>query len=158
MFLLSGDSRVNVVPSLTTYHNMFVVEHNRIARAIRAQFPQYSDEELFQLTRKIIIAIMQKITYDEFLPAFLSPDALSKFRLTSATPFVYDGSLDPTIANAFGIAYRYTHLFSTLKQVLHISTIQVSILFHIFWPVYYFRYDFTLYHCRLFIDFLNVCT
>ena len=47
----SGDFRVNVVPSLLTYHALFAREHNRIAQVLR---PFYSDDEiLFQETRKV---------------------------------------------------------------------------------------------------------
>ena len=49
---------------------------------------------------------MQKIVYDEFLPAFLSPTAMSSFRLASTNAYTYDSSVNPTVSNGFGIAYR----------------------------------------------------
>ena len=103
----SGDHRVNVVPSLTAYHNLFVFEHNRIATQLSTI---YSDpEKLFQETRRIVIAIMQKVVYDEFLPSFLSPETMKKFELSSNARYRYAATIDPTVSNAFGIAYRFVN-------------------------------------------------
>ncbi|XP_052232206.1 myeloperoxidase-like [Dreissena polymorpha] len=104
---LAGDARVNVIPSLTSYHNLFVLEHNRLATRLSRFFAD--DEEAFQQTRKLLIGIMQKIVYDEFLPSFLSPKAMKKYKLDSSNKYKYDSKLDPTIANAFGIAFRMGH-------------------------------------------------
>ena len=58
--------------------------------------------------------MMQEFVYDEFLASFLSPAAMEKFGLSSTANFEYDAGLDPTISNAFGIAYRYvfTNVFA----------------------------------------------
>ncbi|XP_052237797.1 peroxidase-like protein 3 [Dreissena polymorpha] len=104
---IAGDVRVNEIPSLTSYHNVFVLEHNRLANGLRKYFPD--DEEAFQQTRKLLIGIMQKIVYDEFLPAFLSPTAMKKNKLASSKKYKYDPQLDPTAANVFGIAFRMGH-------------------------------------------------
>ena len=50
---------------------------------------------------------MQKIVYDEFLPAFLSQEAMTKYKLSSSNDYVYDATMNPTVSNGFGIAYRY---------------------------------------------------
>ncbi|KAH3770792.1 hypothetical protein DPMN_172085 [Dreissena polymorpha] len=105
MALVVGDVRVNEIPSLTSYHNVFVLEHNRLANGLRQYFTD--DEEAFQQTRKLLIGIMQKIVYDEFLPAFLSPTAMTKNKLSSSNRYKYNSKLDPTAANVFGIAFRY---------------------------------------------------
>jgi hypothetical protein len=89
---------------LTAYHNVFVLEHNRIADLLQSSYPD--PDTLFQETRKILIGIMQKIVYDEFLPSFLSPTALAKYKLLSNSPYEYDPTIDPTISNSFGIAFR----------------------------------------------------
>jgi hypothetical protein len=66
-----------------------------------------SDEIIFQETRKLVIAIMQTITYDQFLSAILSDDAMTKYKLKSSEDYSYDAEQNPTIINAFAAAaYR----------------------------------------------------
>ena len=95
---------MNVVPSLVVYHNIFVLEHNRIAGILSADISD--DETLFQETRKIVIAMMQTFVYDEFLPTFLSEETMDAYDLSSDATYAYDETLNPTVSNAFGIAYR----------------------------------------------------
>ncbi|XP_045178749.2 peroxidase-like protein isoform X2 [Mercenaria mercenaria] len=104
---VAGDGRVNEVPTLTSYHFLFVKEHNRIADTIKEFYDD--DETIFQETRRILIAIMQKIVYDEFLPSFLSRRGLERYKLQSSANYVYNPNTDPTMLNAFGIAFRVGH-------------------------------------------------
>jgi peroxidase len=46
-------------------------EHNRIATQLAAINPSWSDESLFQEARRINIAIMQHITYNEWIPTLI---------------------------------------------------------------------------------------
>ncbi|XP_052240940.1 peroxidase-like protein 3 [Dreissena polymorpha] len=88
--------------TMCLYSNIIVwrMYLDNIFRMVRKQFQQ---------TRKLMIGIMQKIVYDEFLPAFLSPTAMEKNELASSKRYKYDSQLDPTTANVFGIAYRMGH-------------------------------------------------
>ncbi|XP_046568358.1 thyroid peroxidase-like [Haliotis rubra] len=111
---LAGDHRVNENPTLQSMHTIFVREHNRIAKKLQDLNCDWSDEKTFQETRRIVGAIMQKITYDEYLPIILGANAMAKYglRIGSGTAYanVYNTSIDPSIRNAFATAaFRMGH-------------------------------------------------
>ncbi|CAH1270783.1 PXDN [Branchiostoma lanceolatum] len=109
----AGDIRVNEQPGLTSMHTVFLREHNRIARRLSRLNPRWDDDRVFFETRKIVGALMQKITYGEDLPHVLGPDAMTKLHLTLAQSGFfsgYDPSVNPTISNVFATAaYRFGH-------------------------------------------------
>jgi len=98
---VGGDVRANENVLLTAYHTLFVREHNRICEELILQHPDWQDEDIYQHARKIVGGILQKITFDEWLPAMgvhLAP---------------YDGykpDVDPAIINGFAAAaFRLGH-------------------------------------------------
>ena len=100
---LAGDVRANENVALTSLHTLFVREHNRLVDEIAAENPGLTDEQLYQEAKAIVEAKIQAITYNEFLPLLLGPDALD----------AYDGykpDIDPGIANIFATAaFRVGH-------------------------------------------------
>ncbi|MGB5348034.1 MAG: peroxidase family protein [Polyangiales bacterium] len=100
---LAGDVRANEQVALTAMHTLFLREHNRLAAEIAANDPALTGEEIYQEARRIVGALMQAITYNEFLPALLGPNALSPYT-------GYRWSTSPAITNEFSTAiYRFGH-------------------------------------------------
>jgi len=106
--VIAGDIRASENISLTAMHTLFVREHNRLADEISAADAERSDEDVYQQARAVVIAEIQSITYNEFLPALLGSRAISNYE-------GYDSTVDPTIANEFSTAaFRFGH--STLND------------------------------------------
>jgi len=100
---LTGDVRGNENPQLCSLQILFVREHNRVAAQIAASNPALSDEELYQRARRFVIALLQKVTYSEFLPAVLGSANLPAYS-------GYRSSVNPSISNEFGAAaFRLGH-------------------------------------------------
>ncbi len=101
--LLAGDIRAAENVVLTSMHALFLREHNRLADEISADNPSLSDEEIYQQARATVIAEMQSITLNEYLPALLGENAISQYT-------GYDSTVDPSIANEFSTAaFRFGH-------------------------------------------------
>lgn len=100
---LGGDVRANEQVGLTAMHTLFVREHNRRAAEIAAENPGLSGDEIYERARAFVGGLVQRITYDEFLPALLGPDALEPY-------FGYRALISPAIMNCFSTAaYRFGH-------------------------------------------------
>jgi peroxidase len=118
----AGDTRVNEQPQLTSLHVIWLREHNRIADELARINPGWNDETLYQEARRIVAAMMQHITYNEFLPIVLGRRVMRAFGiLLSNSGFTnnYDPKLDPTIFNEFATAaYRFGH--STVPGIIQL--------------------------------------
>ena len=79
---LAGDVRAQEQPGLTSMHTLWMREHNRIAKEVAASDPSLSDEDVFQESRKMVIAQLQNIAYSEWLPKILGNDQITKYGLT----------------------------------------------------------------------------
>jgi len=98
---VAGDSRANENPLLTAMHTLFMREHNRICGELVLEHPNWSDETLYQTARKEVGAILQAITYYEWLP------------VTGLNIEEYSGykpDVNPNITNLFSAAaFRVGH-------------------------------------------------
>lgn len=108
---LAGDVRVNEQVGLTSMHTLFVREHNRLARLLMESQPDASPESIFQAARRLVVAELQIITYEEHLPALIGFNAIPAYT-------GYDASIDPSIYNEFSAgAYRLGHSMVSEKML-----------------------------------------
>ncbi len=99
----AGDVRANVQTGLTSMHTLWMREHNRIATELATQNPNLSDEELFQGARKQVIAEIQAITFNEYLPELLGENNISAYH-------GYNPTVNPQISETFATsAFRFGH-------------------------------------------------
>ncbi|REL34503.1 peroxidase family protein [Thalassotalea euphylliae] len=100
---LAGDIRANEQVGLAVMHTLWVREHNRIATNMAQANPDASGEQIYQAARRLVIAKIQIITYQEYLPALIGEDAISDYR-------GYNAAVNPGLFNEFAVAaYRYGH-------------------------------------------------
>ncbi|MEZ5534733.1 MAG: peroxidase family protein [Thiolinea sp.] len=100
---LAGDIRSNENVGLTSMHTLWVREHNRIADELSDKHPKWSDEKIYQEARQQVVAELQAITYNEFLPNLLGEGALGEYQ-------GYDPKQDPQMNAAFSTAaFRFGH-------------------------------------------------
>lgn len=102
-FFVAGDIRVNEQTGLIAIQTLFMREHNFWADLYRTANSDAADEEIYQFARLVVGAEMQAISYREFLPVLLGPNALAPYR-------GYKATVNPTISNEFATAaYRLGH-------------------------------------------------
>ena len=100
---LAGDPRAQENPSLTALQTIFVREHNLQVERLSVADPALGAEALYQQARAIVSAQIAHITYAEFLPHLVGPDAISAYA-------GYDAAVDPSLTLEFaGAAYRWGH-------------------------------------------------
>lgn len=101
---IAGDIRINEQPTLACMHILFIREHNFQAAKIAKANPSFTDEQIFQAARRIVIAEMERITIDEFVPALFGNAA-------GIGPYGgYDQSVNVGTSSVFSTAaYRIGH-------------------------------------------------
>jgi hypothetical protein len=93
--VVAGDVRANENIALTAVHTLFAREHNRIVSLLPETL---SEEDKFQIARRVVGAEQQYVTYNEFLPAL---------GVQLATYRGYDPSVNASLANEFEtVGYR----------------------------------------------------
>ena len=79
-FFLAGDFRANEQVGLTAMHTLFVREHNFWTRKVRRLYPRDNGDQIYEKARAIVVAEIQAITYNEFLPVLLGSGSLKRYR------------------------------------------------------------------------------
>ncbi|GIZ04218.1 peroxidasin homolog [Caerostris extrusa] len=98
---------------LMALHTLWLREHNRLADVLHSINPTWDDEQLFQESRRILIAELQHITYREFLPLIFGDELMKQYGLHIDETRRYDGydeMINPGIHNSFAAAaFRFGH-------------------------------------------------
>nr|8OGI_B Chain B, Eosinophil peroxidase heavy chain [Homo sapiens] len=103
---LAGDTRSTETPKLAAMHTLFMREHNRLATELRRLNPRWNGDKLYNEARKIMGAMVQIITYRDFLPLVLGK---ARARRTLGHYRGYCSNVDPRVANVFTLAFRFGH-------------------------------------------------
>jgi len=109
----AGDLRCNEQLELTVLHTVWMREHNRVATELSKIQPGWDDEQLYQEARRVVVAELQHITYNEWLPIVLGMKYMQKFSMEPTEQgFIdsYNPQVNPTITNTFSTAaMRFGH-------------------------------------------------
>lgn len=100
---VGGDVRASENVALAALHTILLREHNRLADELGAEHPLWTDEEIYQHARRLVGAIVQHITYSEYLPLLLGSGSLPAYA-------GYDDTVDPRSGTLFTTAaFRIGH-------------------------------------------------
>ncbi|KAL4142203.1 hypothetical protein QTP88_004707 [Uroleucon formosanum] len=105
---LAGDVNVNQNLGIALFQNLFLRFHNYLANKLQAEHPSWTDETIYQETRRIVAAVTQIITYDSFLPIILGEKYINEYGLNDETNY------DPTL-----IASMAQEMTSGAFRLLH---------------------------------------
>ncbi|EPB72290.1 animal hem peroxidase [Ancylostoma ceylanicum] len=125
---LAGSQRINFLPSNAVMYTMWMRQHNFVAGKLKEVNPTWSDEKLFQEARRIVIAQIQHITYNEFVPVIVGKENLRRNSLDlqvngydSRYDMVFN---DPSFIyqrNRFDAVVRFLTRSPIMKPGLHIT-------------------------------------
>jgi hypothetical protein len=100
---VAGDVRVNENSELAAMQTLFLREHNYWAQKFAAANPTWDDQTIYDHARQIVIAELQSITYNQFLPALLGAKAIKSYK-------GYNPKVNPSISAEFSTAaFRVGH-------------------------------------------------
>uniref|UniRef100_A0A2H8TZW2 Peroxidase n=1 Tax=Melanaphis sacchari TaxID=742174 RepID=A0A2H8TZW2_9HEMI len=128
---ISGDSRANLNLGIALFHNMFLRFHNYVAFKLKAENSLWSDEKLYQESRRFIGAIIQHITYTQFLPIILGENYTKDEVLNENN--TYDSTVNPSTSQEFSTGafrvlhnivpaqHRFIDLNSTTVQIINVT-------------------------------------
>lgn len=97
-----GDSRTNQNPVILAFSILMFRWHNVLADRVAAEHPEWSDEDIFQRARRLVIASMQNIILYEYLPT-LFDEPIPEYN-------GYKPDVHPGISHVFqSAAFRFGH-------------------------------------------------
>lgn len=110
----AGDERRDVHAGLLAMHTVWVREHNRLVGELRAAHPALTPSELFEGARRRVVAQIQAVTVEEWVPAVFG------HRLYGLE---YDMNADATVTTEWStVCFRFGH--SMVTQ--HLGTLELT--------------------------------
>ncbi|KAF7278210.1 hypothetical protein GWI33_008704 [Rhynchophorus ferrugineus] len=110
---IAGDGRASEQPGLLMIHTFYMREHNRVMEALNRVNPHWDDHKVFEESRKIVVAGLQHVTYNEFLPRLLGWNAVNLYGLKLLPQGYYkeyNPNCNPSVFTEFAsAAYRIGH-------------------------------------------------
>jgi peroxidase len=99
---VTGDPRVMENPELTAVTILFMREHNFWVGTLKAQHPDWTGDQLYNMAKAVTTAEYQNIVYKEYLPLLIGP-VLGPYR-------GYDPTVDAQVTQEFSTAaFRVGH-------------------------------------------------
>ena len=118
---ISGSEHVNFLPTSTVLHTIWIRQHNNIANQLlvklqnplrisfeitfQAMNKKWTDEQIYQEARRIVIAQIQHISYNEFLPLLVGRESWKRFGLSPKESYTeedfYNLKTDASVLNSF---------------------------------------------------------
>lgn len=120
-----GDTRGDVHPAFTMLSTVFLRNHNRLANELKMIHPHWDDEKVYQEARKINIAVVQHITYTDFLDALLGQNTV-RSNPTALHEDRYDPNVDATISMVFSSSAYRLHTYIAGAFILRNKRYDVS--------------------------------
>ncbi|XP_053672567.1 chorion peroxidase-like [Anopheles nili] len=109
----AGDDRANQIVSLTEVHTLFLREHNRVAFRLASLNAHWDDERVYQEARRVVGAVLQKLFYNEYLPAVVGVHKARQYGLLDrfvGHTDLYNADVRPFVFNELsGAAFRFGH-------------------------------------------------
>ena len=103
----TGTRRVSMHVMMVVMNTLWVREHNRIVSELKKLNPTWNDETLYQEGRKIVGALIQKITYSEYAPQLLGKFVFGRIMKKHCG---YEDDVEAGIYNEFvTAAFRFGH-------------------------------------------------
>ena len=87
---LAGEYRTSENLALVSMHTLFNREHNRIARELARLKPTWDDNKIYFETRRIVIAEIQHVLFNEWLPIISGSTELNPIPITDTNSY-YSG-------------------------------------------------------------------
>lgn len=113
-------------------HTLFAREHNRVAARLAQLNPHWSDDLLFVEAKRIVVAELQYIAYNEWLPLIIGTETMARFDLNVRPDGYsddYSADINAAVTSEFiTAAFRFGHstvdgVFRTFSETIEIPDV-----------------------------------